>query len=165
MSVSMIVKAYKGEVDISGIQINSYSELKDRLEDNTRDMEEVKNKIKQICICTPKDVFPSDSDGDTLWKLNTEVNDLFEQLSDLEWDRARLMTIQTIVDDWQYIGKTDPSKKWRKICPDMYEDLRKDFAETFAAMDGNPETLKKMQEETNKVNEEIRKKLAEKVES
>lgn len=159
MSVSMIVKAYKGEVEISGININSYSELKDRLEENSHDMEEVKNKIKQICACTPKDVFPSDNDGDTLWKLNREVNDLFEELSELEWDRARLMTIQTIVDDWQYTGKTDPYKKWRKICPDMYEDLRKDFAETIASMDGNPETLKKMQEETQKVNEDIAKKL------
>lgn len=162
MSVSMIVKAYKGEVDIPGIQIDSYSELKSKLEENSNDMNDVKNKIKQICAATPKDMFPSDSDGDTLWKMNRELDDLFEELSDLEWDRARLMIIQTIVDDWQYSGKTDPEKKWRKICPDMYEDLRKDFAETMASMDGNPETLKKMQEETQKVNEEIRKKLDEK---
>lgn len=162
MSVSMIVRAYKGEVDISGIQINSYQELKDKMDDNKNEMNEVKNKIRQICACTPKDMFPSDSDGDTLWKMNRELDDLFEELSDLEWDRARLMTINTIVDDWQYTGGKDPEKNWRKICPDMYEDLRKDFAETMASMDGNPETLKKMQEETERVNEEIRKKLAEK---
>lgn len=151
MSVSMIVKAYKGEVDISGININSYQELKDRLEENSHDMEEVKNKIKQICACTPKDVFPTDNEGDTLWKLNREVNDLFEELSELEWDRARLMTISTIVDDWQYIGKTDPYKKWRKICPDMYEDLRKDFTETFRSFTGNPDDINKDVEETQEM--------------
>lgn len=158
----MIVKAYDGEVDISGIQIDSYQELKDKLSDNQKEMDSVKNKIRQICACTPKDMFQSDNDGDTLWKMNRELDELFEELSDLEWDRARLMTINTIVDDWQYIGNKDPNKDWREICPDMYEDLRKDFAETMASMDGNPETLKKMQEETERVNEEIRKKLAEK---
>lgn len=158
----MIVKAYDGEVDISGIQIDSYQELKDKLSDNRKEMDSAKNKIRQICACTPKDMFPSDNDGDTLWKMNQELDELFEELSDLEWDRARLMTINTIVDDWRYIGNKDPNKDWREICPDMYEDLRKDFAETMASMDGNPETLKKMQEETKRVNEEIRKKLAEK---
>lgn len=161
MSVSTIARAYKGEVEISGVQINSYSELKDKLEDNSNSMSEVKNKIRQICACTPKDMFPEDSEGSTLWKLNNELDELFEYLSELEWDRARLMTLQTIVDDWQYTGKTDPYKKWRKICPDMYEDLRRDLAETMASMDGNPETFKKMQEETKQVNEEIRKKLEE----
>lgn len=158
----MIVKAYDGEVDISGIQIDSYQELKDKLSDNQKEMDSVKNKIRQICACTPKDMFPSDNNGDTLWKMNQELDELFEELSDLEWDRARLMTINTIVDDWRYIGNKDPNKDWREICPDMYEDLRKDFAETMASMDGNPDTLKKMQEETKRVNEEIRKKLAEK---
>lgn len=151
MSVSMIVKAYQGEVDISGIQIDSYQELKDKLEDNKNEMNEVKNKIRQICACTPKDMFPSDSDGDTLWKMNQELDELFEQLSDIEWDRARLMTINTIVDDWQYTGNKDPDKNWREICPDMYEDLRKDFAETFRSFTGNPDDIKKDVEETQEM--------------
>lgn len=151
MSVSMIVKAYKGEVDISGIQIDSYQELKDKMEDNKNEMNEVKNKIRQICACTPKDMFPSDSDGDTLWKMNQELDDLFEQLSDIEWERARLMTINTIVDDWQYTGNKDPDKNWREICPDMYEDLRKDFAETFRSFTGNPDDIKKDVEETQEI--------------
>lgn len=151
MSVSMIVKAYQGEVDISGIQIDSYQELKDKLEDNKNEMNEVKNKIRQICACTPKDMFPSDSDGDTLWKMNQELDELFEQLSDIEWDRARLMTINTIVDDWQYTGNKDPDKNWREICPDMYEDLRKDFAETFRSFTGNPDDIKKEVEETQEM--------------
>lgn len=151
MSVSMIVKAYQGEVDISGIQIDSYQELKDKLKDNQDEMNEVKNKIRQICACTPKDMFPSDGDGDTLWKMNQELDELFEQLSDLEWDRARLMTVNTIVDDWQYTGGKDPNKEWREICPDMYEDLRKDFAETFRSFTGNPDDIKKDVEETQEM--------------
>lgn len=151
MSVSMIVKAYNGEVDISGIQLDSYQELKDKLEDNKNEMNEVKNKIRQICACTPKDMFPSDDNGDTLWKMNQELDELFEQLSDIEWDRARLMTINTIVDDWQYTGNKDPDKNWREICPDMYEDLRKDFAETFRSFTGNPDDIKKEVEETQEM--------------
>lgn len=150
MSVSTIVKAYNGIVDISGMQIDSYQDLKNRLEDNSADMANVKNKIKQICACTPKDMFPSDSDGDTLWKMNRELDDLFDDLNDLEWDRAKLMMVSTIVDDWQYTGDKDPVKDWREICPDMYEDLRKDFAETFKQFTGNPDDIKKAAEETTK---------------
>lgn len=158
MSVSMIVKAYNGIVDISGMQIDSYQDLKNRLEDNSTDMANVKNKIKQICACTPKDMFPSDGDGDTLWKMNNELDALFDDLNDLEWDRARLMIVSTIVDDWEYSGGKDPAKDWREICPDMYEDLRKDFAETFKQFTGNPDDIKKASDETNKALQDATKK-------
>ena len=40
-----------------------------------RDIEKCKKAV--LDICTPKDVFPSDSEGDTLWKLNSEVDELY----------------------------------------------------------------------------------------
>ena len=106
-------------------------------------------------------MFPSDSEGDTLWKLNYEVDELFDELNEYEWEMCRINTIQTILDDWEYTGKKDPKKNWTKINPDLYADLRKDLKKTIETFDGNPETIKKMKEENDKLNEELKKKLEE----
>lgn len=161
MSVDHCIKAYKGEVWLSGCQYTSYSEFERAKEECSNNIVRIKNKIRQICICTPKDVFPSDSEGDTLWKLNTEVDELFDELNELEWEMSKINMIQTILDDWEYTGKKDPKKNWTKINPDPYEDLRKDMKKTIESFDGNPETIKKLKEETDKVNEELKKKLEE----
>lgn len=161
MSVDHCIKAYKGEVWLSGCQYTSYSEFERAKEECSNNIVRIKNKIRQICICTPKDVFPSDSEGDTLWKLNTEVDELFDELNELEWEMSKINMIQTILDDWEYTGKKDPKKNWTKINPDPYEDLRKDMKKTIGLFDGNPETIKKWKEETDKVNEELKKKLEE----
>ena len=121
-----------------------------------RDIEKCKKAV--LDICTPKDVFPSDSEGDTLWKLNTEVDELFDELNEYEWEMCKINTIQTILDDWEYTGKKDPKKNWTKINPDLYADLKKDMKKTI---DSNPETIKKMKEENDKLNEELKKKLEE----
>ena len=161
MSVDHCIKAYKGEVWLPGCQYTSYSDFERAKEECSNNIDRVKNKIRQICICTPKDVFPSDSEGDTLWKLNSEVDELFEELNEYEWEMCRINIIQTILDDWEYTGKKDPRKNWTKINPDLYEDLRKDMKKTIETFDGNPETIKKMEEENHKVCEELRKKLEE----
>ena len=161
MSVDHCIKAYKGEVWLPGCQYTSYNEFERAKEECSNNIDRIKNKIRQICICTPKDVFPSDSEGDTLWKLNTEVDELFGELNEYEWEMCKINTIQTILDDWEYTGKKDPKKNWTKINPDLYEDLRKDMKKTIESFDGNPETIKKWKEETDKVNEELKKKLEE----
>lgn len=159
MSCGQIVKAYKGEIYIPGIVIDTHGEYLRRCEENEHDLKDVKNKIKQICACTPKDMFPSDKDGDTLWKMNIELDDLFDALNDLEWERAKLHCIGTIVEDWQYEGKKNPDKDWRKICPDPYKELREDFAETIASMNGNPGEINTGSSDTAK---ELEKRIKEK---
>lgn len=57
-----------------------------------RDIEKCKKAV--LDICTPKDVFPSDSEGDTLWKLNSEVDELFDELN------ANIL----IIKDYYYSG-------------------------------------------------------------
>ena len=161
MSVDHCIKAYKGEVWLPGCQYTSYGEFERDKEECSHDIEKIKNKIRQICICTPKDVFPSDSEGDTLWKLNNEVDELFDELNELEWKMCRINTIQSILDDWEYTGHKDPKKNWTKINPDLYEDLKKGMKKAIESFDGNPETIKKWKEETDKLNEELRKKLEE----
>ena len=96
-----------------------------------------------------------------LWKLNSEVDELFDELNEYEWEMCKINTIQTILDDWEYTGKKDPRKNWTKINPDLYEDLKRDMKKTIETFDGNPETIKKMEEENHKVCEELRKKLEE----
>lgn len=161
MSVSHLIKAYKGEVWIERSNWQSYQEFKNDVEDTSKELDDVKNQIKQLCLCTPKDLFPSDENGDTYYNINERMDMLFDELNDLEWKMAKIHLIQTILDDWKYQGNKDPEKDWEEICPDLYADLRQDFKETIASMDGNPDTIKKMQEETKKVNEEIKKKLEE----
>ena len=119
MSVDHCIKAYKGEVWLPGCQYTSYSDFERAKEECSKNIDGIKNKIRQICICTPKDVFPSDSEGDTLWKLNSEVDELFEELNEYEWEMCRINIIQTILDDWEYTGKKDPRKNWTKINPDI----------------------------------------------
>lgn len=143
MSVEHCIKAYKGEVWLSGCQYTSYDEFEKSKEVCFKKIDEIKNKIRQICICTPKDVFPSDSEGDTLWKLNTEVDELFDELNEYEWEMCKINTIQTILDDWEYTGKKDPKKNWTKINPDLYEDLRKSMKKTIKSIDGNPQNILK----------------------
>lgn len=143
MSVEHCIKAYKGEVWLSGCQYTSYDEFEKSKEVCFKKIDEIKNKIRQICICTPKDVFPSDSEGDTLWKLNTEVDELFDELNEYEWEMCKINTIQTILDDWEYTGKKDPKKNWTKINPDLYEDLRKSMKKTIKSIDGNPQNMLK----------------------
>ena len=99
MSVDHCIKAYKGEVWLPGCQYTSYGEFERAKEECSNNIDRIKNKIRQICICTPKDVFPSDSEGDTLWKLNTEVDELFDELNEYEWEMCKINTIQTILDD------------------------------------------------------------------
>ena len=94
-------------------------------------------------------------------KLNSEVDELFDELNEYEWEMCRINTIQTILDDWEYSGKKDPKKNWTKINPDIYADLKKDIKKTIESFDGNPETIKKMEEENHEVCEELRKKLEE----
>jgi len=161
MSVSHLIKAYKGEVWIEHSNWQSYQEFLNDEEETGKELNDVKNQIKQLCLCTPKDLFPSDENGDTYYNINERMDMLFEDLNELEWKMSKLHIIRTILDDWKYQGNKDLYKDWEEICPDLYADLRKDFAETIASMDGNPETIKKMQEETKKVNEEIKKKLEE----
>lgn len=57
-----------------------------------RDIEKCKKAV--LDICRPKDVFPSDSEGDTLWKLNSEVDELFDELN------ANIL----IIKDYYYSG-------------------------------------------------------------
>ena len=80
MSVDHCIKAYKGEVWLPGCQYTSYGDFERAKEECSKNIDGIKNKIRQICICTPKDVFPSDSEGDTLWKLNSEVDELFDEI-------------------------------------------------------------------------------------
>lgn len=160
MSVSHCIKPYKKEIWIERCLYRSYGEFCRERENVFEEMTEVKNKIKQLCLCTPADLFPSDENGDTYANINERMDDLFDELNDLEWRAGRINMIQTILDDWKYMGNKDPEKYWDVICPDPYEDLRKDFQETIDSMDGNPETIKKMKEETDKVNEELAKRLS-----
>lgn len=161
MSVSHLIKPYKNEVWIEGSCWQSYQEFLNDEEDTGKELDNVKNKIKQLCLCTPKDLFPSDENGDTFYNINERMDELFDELNDLEWHMSKIHFVRTILDDWQYTGNKDPKKDWDEICPDLYADLRKDLADTIKSMDGNPETIKKIQEETKKMNEELAKKLKE----
>ena len=159
MSVDHCIKAYKGEVWIPGCQYTSYSDFERAKEECSKNIDGIKKRIRQIGICTPKGVFPADSEGDTLGKLNSEVDELFEELNEYEWEMCKINMIQTIRDDGEYTGKKDPRKNWTKINPDLYEDLKKDMKKTIESFDRNPETIKKMKEENDKLNEELNKKL------
>ena len=81
MSVDHCIKAYKGEVWLPGCQYTSYSDFERAKEECSKNIDGINNKIRQICFCTPKDLFPSDSEGYTLWKLNSEVDELFVELN------------------------------------------------------------------------------------
>ena len=158
MSVSHCIKAYKGEIWLERSCWQSYGEFQNDKEDTADDIARVKNEIKQLCLCTPKDLFPSDEDGDTYYHINSRVDDLFEELNELEWKMSKINLIQTILDDWEYTGKKDPKKYWDKINPDPYEDLRKEMKETIETFDGNPDSVKKSVEESNRLLEEALKK-------
>lgn len=154
MSVSHCVKAYKGEIWLERTLYRSYGEFLNDKEETSADIARVKNEIKQLCLCTPKDLFPTDQDGDTYYHINERIDELFDELNDLEWKMSKINLIQTILDDWEYVGKKDPKKYWDKINPDPYEDLRKEMAETISTFDSNPESIKKSVEESNRLLEE-----------
>lgn len=154
MSVSHCVKAYKGEIWLERTLYRSYGEFLGDKEETSADITRVKNEIKQLCLCTPKDLFPTDQDGDTYYHINERIDELFDELNDLEWKMSKINLIQTILDDWEYVGKKDPKKYWDKINPDPYEDLRKEMAETISTFDSNPESIKKSVEESNRLLEE-----------
>lgn len=157
MSVSHCIKAYKGEIWLERTLYQSYGEFKRDQEETGADIARVKNEIKQLCLCTPKDLFPTDQDGDTYYHINERIDELFDELNDLEWKMSKINLIQTILDDWEYVGKKDPKKYWDKINPDPYEDLRKEMVETISTFDGNPESIKKSVEESNRLLEEALK--------
>lgn len=151
MSISHCIKAYKGEVWLNGCNYQSYYEFNEAKQDTEREIKDLKNKIRQICLCTPKDVFPTDEDGDTYWKINQQLDDLFEELNELEWKMAKINMIQTILDDWEYTGNVDPKKNWTDINPDLYADLKEEFKNTLKMFDGKPESIESQKEETDKM--------------
>lgn len=116
--------------------IYSYQDLKNREEDCSEQIRDIKTQLMNLALATPKDVFPScDQDERAPFdQVSSLFNELWEELMDAEYEMGRLRMVGTVIEDWQYVHNTDLNyiqKHWRDIVPDPYAELREEFKETI----------------------------------
>ena len=83
-----------GEVAVFGLEIYSPNELQSRIDDATKELENVKLRIHEVCAATPKDLFPDD----TYFELNSLLSDLFEEYEEVHSTLVKLYLIESNKD-------------------------------------------------------------------
>lgn len=111
--------------------IRSHNDIQNTKENARKNIDNVKTRLKMMCAATPKDLFPSDSAGDTMFKLDQEFNDNWEYLESEMMNESTACIAEDIVDSWKhdysYIDgedsiKLDPNSDWDKISPTEKHD-------------------------------------------
>lgn len=101
MSASSLLK---GEVEIYGVEVTTPNRIDSEIEKAREDVELYKQKISMLVSATPKDIFPSDSEGTTMEKLGWELDSLFEAYDEAFSRLTKLYVIQlnsdTLVDPY-----------------------------------------------------------------
>ena len=124
------LKTKNGTVYFDSIEnVKSFNDIKKHKENSRKNIENIKSRFKVMCAATPKDIFPSDSDGDTLFKMEQEFNDNWEWLETEMHNESEAIIAEDIVNDWEYNYSDDNlespdtiniQKNWNKICPSEY---------------------------------------------
>lgn len=126
------IRVRNGQIYFDSLtNIRSYRGIKDAKDDARKNIEDIKSRIKMMCAATPKDMFPTDSEGDTMFKLEQEFNDTWEYLESEMSNECSASLAEDIVNAWEYDysyidgenpTKLDPIKDWDKISPEEKHD-------------------------------------------
>lgn len=100
MSTGILIKYKHDSEYICGNYIDSYYELEDKIKDAENWLSNCKERLRQLATCTPKDLFPeSKENGDTLFQLNREFDDIWDSIEETNNNLDRLYRIKKLVDE------------------------------------------------------------------
>jgi len=73
---------FKADVYLSRMQFNSIQEVEEKIEENRKDIEDAKQRIKMFVSATPNSIIPKEWEEEPINWLVNSVNDLFELIED-----------------------------------------------------------------------------------
>ncbi|MBO5003871.1 MAG: hypothetical protein J6D03_01135 [Clostridia bacterium] len=117
MSRCTLVKYAEDSEAVGGINVSSYYDLVDKIDDNEKWISKCKEKLKMLASCTPKDMFPENKIGeDTMFQLNREFDETWECIEEANVTLNALYRIRTLVDMHRENGlDVTTLDNWNKI--------------------------------------------------
>lgn len=84
------------------IDANSKEELQSYKKNTLKNIEEIKSEILALCMSTPKDIFDSEEYSDPFNYIKNKFKELFDELSEQQYDLNTIDFIENILDEWDY---------------------------------------------------------------